>query len=1680
MLATLSGFIAADAQAALDTITLTRSGANTYTFSVSTTNTSNGNKYGGMRRKFVESASSCTGTDGYSDSILPAADDIATYSRTITGNADKYVCIRGYYYDGAHNFHYATAGPLTYAGLTLTLNSAGDDNKYETDDHIDVTAAFGYNVTVSGTPRIALTIGNTTRYATYSSGSGTGNLKFRYTVVAADEDSDGISIAANALSLNSGTLQDSGNTSAVITHSALAASRNHLVNPDYAPSFASNASIADVSVIQNRPMRSVRFPQASGGDGALSYSVTPTLPAGLSLEATTGLLSGTPTGTSAKADYTYTVSDSDTNTADSDKDTLSFKLEVLGENTLKIHHEIEDGFLRKDGGRTFALDYIFNGPSTTTYSATSTDSAVATATVSGSTLTVKGVKHGMVTITVTATSGSDSVSQSFELEIYGQNSSPVWSTLPDVSVETGKTVTIDLYDYASDPEGTALSFGASSAKAAVATAAVSQTSILTITAVAEGTAKIHVLAGDGGFDFSTLFTVTVSSSNAAPSFANNATITIPSLVQYQPLKAQVLPAASGGNGQLSYSLSPALPAGLVFDPEARTISGAPTVTATSASYTYTVADSDNTTGSGDEDTLTFTLAVAAEGSPTAPTVTKVSYHTWDDAHDPSATSATGPHPYGTALFVRFTFSKAMYFKPGDTDAARPAFVGVVDGKAGPRFRVVERINDEAHEIPDQCAPFNPTLTSHTVFQCMILEPAWHLHGPGNLPNSNVQYTIRVLSASTDLGGTAMASHHTPTAITIDPTGPTVSSTGYYSNAAATTAISGSVSADDDIYTKVVFSENMAHKAATDASARPHFSYAIGGSTTATQFDVVANTETLESGECKPSSAPPANTYVCMYTVASGDTGSFDFVVAATRTTTALGGGDVVPLTTDVSGNVLNATVFKTPGSKHSSSLSLTSGLKLYGLQLLSLKLASPLADEPPADQGVTALVGKTLTLSHVTADATGCLDVQGAGANNGQNVQTWACNNTQAQEWRLEQRTSGDHAGRYRLVSGVGDGATYCLDNRGDFSDSDRMSIWSCVSDTHGAAANQTFDLTASGNGWVLTFVRDSTSSMLWAERSATDTNGNVGQRTGTASARAVWQLTDPDATQPAQPQSDQSDPPVMAQSQTPAPAFVGQAVTLRHVAGGTTGCLDVTYAAASNGQAVQTWTCNQTKAQVWRVEQRTSGDHTGRYRLVSGVGDGSTYCLDNRGEFSDSASMDIWSCVSDTHGAAGNQSVDLTASGNGWILTFVKDTDSSVLWAERSGNSVSGNVGQRSSHTTGSSAVWQITEMQQPALSVADATVTEGAGEPLTFTISLDRAVLASDGTVSVDYATGGGTATAGADYTAASGTLTFATGESSKTVNVTVLDDAHDDGGETLNLVLSNVTGATIADGTGTGTIENSDAMPQAWAARFGRTVGMHITDAVSARLREESNADSYLTVAGWRMPLGSRGSRQKQADTTGQADDPASRQADASRQASATDQTGTLLTGLAGILGLNSPTGGAQGLAPGGNPNGPVRGTLNEAPWLNGSPRPGQNPGQALNLPDLRQALVGSAFRLNLNQSAGGSVPRLTAWGRVAHTQFDGQDGHLSLDGEVTTGTVGLDTQGDRWLAGIAIAHSQGDGGYTDHDQDGLGDLETTLTSLHPYLRYALTDRLTVWGLMGLWLGRPHPDPAWRNRH
>ena len=155
-----------------------------------------------------------------------------------------------------------------------------------------------------------------------------------------------------------------------------------------------------------------------------------------------------------------------------------------------------------------------------------------------------------------------------------------------------------------------------------------------------------------------------------------------------------------------------------------------------------------------------------------------------------------------------------------------------------------------------------------------------------------------------------------------------------------------------------------------------------------------------------------------------------------------------------------------------------------------------------------------------------------------------------------------------------------------------------------------------------------------------------------------------------------------------------------------------------------------------------------------------------------------------------------------------------------------------------------QATIAGPPTLSVADAQVEEGSGAVLDFAVTLSRPL---SETVTVAYGTEDGGARAGVDYTNTTGTLTFAPSETSKTASVPVLDDGHDEGSETLTLTLSNPTPSRVklADASAIGTITNDDPMPQAWLARFGRTVGIQVMEAVSARL--DGNPSSHLTIGG-----------------------------------------------------------------------------------------------------------------------------------------------------------------------------------------------------------------------------------------
>ena len=115
------------------------------------------------------------------------------------------------------------------------------------------------------------------------------------------------------------------------------------------------------------------------------------------------------------------------------------------------------------------------------------------------------------------------------------------------------------------------------------------------------------------------------------------------------------------------------------------------------------------------------------------------------------------------------------------------------------------------------------------------------------------------------------------------------------------------------------------------------------------------------------------------------------------------------------------------------------------------------------------------------------------------------------------------------------------------------------------------------------------------------------------------------------------------------------------------------------------------------------------------------------------------------------------------------------------------------------------------PRFTIDDVTLVEGDTGSTEFLFTVSRSQPTTE-PVTVDYATADGSATAPDDYSAIpTTTLNFASGETSKTIAVTVYGGTGAEPHETLLVNLSNPTGgAVILDGTGVGTILNDDDPP------------------------------------------------------------------------------------------------------------------------------------------------------------------------------------------------------------------------------------------------------------------------------
>ena len=398
-----------------------------------------------------------------------------------------------------------------------------------------------------------------------------------------------------------------------------------------------------------------------------------------------------------------------------------------------------------------------------------------------------------------------------------------------------------------------------------------------------------------------------------------------------------------------------------------------------------------------------------------------------------------------------------------------------------------------------------------------------------------------------------------------------------------------------------------------------------------------------------------------------------------------------------------------------------------------------------------------------------------------------------------------------------------------------------------------------------------------------------------------------------------------------------------------------------------------------------------------------------------------------------------------------------------------------------------------RPGLSVADAKAKEGAGAAVEFAVSLSQAAIQ---TVTVDYATADGTARAGEDYTAASGTLTIAAGESSKTISVAVLDDAHDEGEETFTLRLSNAEGARLEDGEATGTIENTDLMPAALLARIGRATAEQVVEHIEERMaaprqrgfrarfagqefqpgRERDFALGFLTQ--FTRPMGMGGGMSGSMGMGGMGG--------SMGMGGMTGMGG--MAGSMGMGGMNSSLGaagmsgmsGTRGLARvgmGGGTSGamgmPGMGGMSDMGGMTGSMgMAGQQPMGYASAGDAHETglfgtmlghdpLSSSGFELS-RESRGGI---LSVWSRSSRSHFSGMEDALSLDGDVRTTMVGADYSRGALTVGLSVGRTLGLGGY--RGPSG-GQMTTSMTGFYPWVGYQLSDRVSVWGVTGYGTG------------
>ena len=492
------------------------------------------------------------------------------------------------------------------------------DGLYHVGEEVEIDVSFSQSVTVKGMPTLMLQFNSGPKAAPYDRGSGSSTLVFSYTLAAGDATVDLDYVDAQALDLGGGTIVGIGGQAAdrTLPTPGATGSLSHSSNvrtsgqQDATPSFG-DASIEDQVLMMNQRVDAIQLPRATGGDAPLQYDLAPNLPAGLELDATSHLISGTPTTVLDVTTFTWSATDED-----GDVTSLAFTIMILPALPLQFPSSatIEDQiFLQNDMIEPIELPAARGGDGELTYSllpALPTGlqldleerqiAGTPTVVLNQTTFTwrVTDEENAMADLTFDMTVLEDfqptfdtnltNIDQSF---VEGSAIAPI--SLPSASGGNGELT----YELDSNlPEGLVLD---------------------TVGFIISGTptkpasrTQLTWIATDEDGDSATFDVYITVLEDVAPSFAADATISEQVFTSESAIQPVQLPTAISGNDPLRYVLSPDLPTGLELNTTSLKISGTPELATPRTLFTWSVHDVD-----GDSESISFYLTVIQDEQP---------------------------------------------------------------------------------------------------------------------------------------------------------------------------------------------------------------------------------------------------------------------------------------------------------------------------------------------------------------------------------------------------------------------------------------------------------------------------------------------------------------------------------------------------------------------------------------------------------------------------------------------------------------------------------------------------------------------------------------------------------------------------------------------------------------------------------------------------------------------------------------------------------------------------------------------------------------------------------------------------------------------------------------------------------------------------------------------------------